>query len=65
VFALYDQADGQELELVLPVGVPQEVFFGGLKAVLTVDNFRGSHGVAFRVAAGLQHQILRSELLKK
>lgn len=62
---LYDEDTDQELELLLDFGVPQTIYFGGLKAEIINDGFRGTHGVALTINAGQEHSIVRQELINK
>lgn len=56
---------GQETELLLEKDVPQDIFFSGLKAKITLDGFRGSFGPVLRVVAPPKHSIVRAELLDR
>jgi hypothetical protein len=65
VVELVCQDTDQNIELTLVQGVPQEVFFAGLKAKVILDSFRGSYGPVLRIVAPPQHSIVRSELLER
>lgn len=65
VIELYCQDTDQSLELTLEKGVPEEVYFSGLKAKVILDSFRGSYGPVLRIIAPPSHSIVRSELLER
>jgi len=65
VVELICQDTDQSVELTLVQGVPQEVFFSGLRATVILDSFRGSYGPCLRIIAPPQHSIVRSELLER
>jgi len=65
VVELYCQDTDQSIELTLQKGVPEEVYFSGLKAKVILDSFRGSFGPVLRIIAPPQHSIVRQELLNR